>query len=204
MTMHPGSGLSGTTGRNVTSVTYNGTNATRGVHAGNGGTSWASSEVWRLDNPTADGNAHDVVVVWEGNQSQMCGSAIGFIGAQPGDFASNSATGSSANPSVTVAATESGDEQVAVLFSDTGPAAATTQNGTLIAEDEDVAADSDYNAQRQTATGANTVSAWTCSDTTNPWAVCAYVVRPAAVTVGSGLRSRHYPSKPMSNLGQWG
>ena len=171
--------------RQVSSVTYNGTALTEAVDANN--TNWSSSSIWYLDSPTADGSPHNIVATWVGTQSQKAGVGVSFNDAATGVAATGTNTGSSANPSCTIASSQSGDICLSVLFSDTGPVATTTADATELFEDEDINSDSDYSTQQQTATGANTVCSWTCSDTTNPWAVCGLAVR--AGTVSSSIKT---------------
>lgn len=171
--------------KEISSMTYNGIAFTGEAVDGNNA-SWAGTAIWYLDNPTADGNPHNIVATWAATQSQRAGAAISFNEAATGVAATGTNTGTSANPSVTVASSQSADIVVSVVFSDSGPNATMDENGTLIAEDENVESDSDYNAQRQTASGASTVCSWTCSDSGDPWGACALAVRAAAGGGGTG------------------
>ena len=174
-----GNGLGDTVAnRQVSTMTYNGVAMTEAVDSN--AATWASSSIWYLDSPTADGAPHNIVVTWAATQSQKAGVGISFTDAATGVAAVGENTASTANPSLTIVDSQSGDICVSVLFSDTGPDATTTEGGTLLFEDEDIESDSDFSAQRQTATGASTVCSWTCSDTANPWAVCGMAVRAAA------------------------
>lgn len=117
--------------------------------------------IWlRLNNPTA-GTA-DIVITWTGGGAgvQVGLHAITFTDASLTLGAPSTNSASSTNPTVTVAASASGDIVVAAMVTDAS-GSTTTEANTLIFEVEDLAGDSDHNSQRKTATGANTAMSWT-------------------------------------------
>jgi hypothetical protein len=172
-----GNGLNGAD-RSVATVTYNGDSCSL-IKAQEPPTNWSHVEIWGRNNP--DIVTGNVVTTFNVSQSQLTASGISFIDADATNGAGFGAAASTANPSVTVTDSANGDIVVGVLFSDTGPVATTTEDGTLIGEDENINADSDSNRQRFTATGANQVVSWTCSDTTNEWAIAAVAIKSGVV-----------------------
>lgn len=185
-----GNGLGDTVAnRQMSTMTYNGI-AFTGEAVDSNATTWSSSSIWYLDDPTADGAAHNIVATWVASQSQKAGVGVSFNEAEAGVAAVGENTASTANPSLTIADSASGDICVSVLFSDTGPDATTTEGATLLFEDENIENDSDYSTQHQTASGTNTVCSWTCSDTANPWAVCGLAVRDAGGAPAAAIRLR--------------
>lgn len=196
-----GSGFSGIIAqRQVSQVSYNSINLAGGeaVDSDNAA-NWASTSIWYTDSPTADGAAHTITVSWGTGQSQAAGVGISFTGADLGVAAVGEGEGSTANPSCTIASSQSGDICISVVFSDTGPVTTTNANGTEIFEDEDINADSDFSTQRQTAVGASTVCSWTCSDTTNPWAACGMAIRgtPSGPTIGNTRITSRFVGSPV-------
>lgn len=163
--------------RDVSSCTYNGDACTQIVQSSH--TSWASSAIYKRDSPDT-GSAFTAVFNFSEVQSQIAASAISFIDAEATDGAGFEANGTTANPSVTVTDSANGDIVLGVLFSDTGPDATTNADGTEIFEHENINSDSDYSFQRFTATGANQVVSWTCSDTANAWAIAAVAIKGVA------------------------
>ncbi len=111
---------------------------------------------------------------------QSAAGAISFIDAAATDGALATNTGSTANPSVTVPDSVSGDI-VASLLSTDESTTATTENGTLIWEDENVNSDTSYNCQRQVASGASTVCSWSTTSTGQKWAAVGVAIKPLAV-----------------------
>jgi hypothetical protein len=194
----PGNGLSSVpaTERDVTGCTYNGV-ACSFVAREDNSTNWAHAEIWQLNSP-ATGAAHDWVVTYGNSaiQSQIAASAISFNDAAAASGTPNTAEGSGANANVTVVDSASGDIVVSNTFSDVGPISATTEAGTLIAEDEDISSDSDYNAQRQVASGASTVCSWTHS--AELWAACGVAIRTAGGGFFRPPKSRPFAFKPGS------
>jgi hypothetical protein len=151
-------------------------------------TDWSHVEIWERNNPDiATGN---VVVSYGTGQFQIAASGISFIDAAATNGTGVGAAASTANPSVTVTDSANGDIVVGVLWSDTGSDATTTEGGTLIGEDEDIASDSDSNRQRYTATGANQVVSWTCSDTASPWAIAAVAIKSALLTASNRIANQ--------------
>lgn len=184
-----GNGLS-VANRSVTSATYNGDACTEIKQQD--GSSWAHVAVFKRDSPDT-GSSFTATFNFAADQSQIAASGISFIDAATTDGAGFGAAASTANPSVTVTDSANTDIVLGVLFSDTGPDATTNADGTEIFEHEDINSDSDYSFQRYTATGANQVVSWTCSDTANPWAIAAVAIKGAAG--GAVVAPLFYPRK---------
>jgi len=159
--------------RDVASVTYNGVAASLVIRE-DASVGWSHQEIWKLVNP-AIGAAHNWVInhVEDAANRQVACVAVSFNDAGVVKTP-NSAEGTGANGSVTVADSANGDIVVSAIFSDVGPISVTTEGGTLLGEDENIASDSDYNAQRQNAVGANTVCSWTHS--AEKWAACGVAI----------------------------
>lgn len=164
--------------RDVTGVTYN-TVALTFVGAKDD-TNFCNVELWKLDSP-ATGSALNIVVTYGGTLVDQAAGAISFTGSSNTDGAQTGATGTTDNPSVTVADTANGDIVLSILMSDIGPVGATTEGGTLVFEDEDLDADTDTNMQRQNAVGANTVCSWTSASGGNRWAAVGFAVKASAI-----------------------
>lgn len=192
-----GTGGSTTNERNISTVTYNGVACTQLGEIDD--TIFEHSEIWRLNSP-ATGSALQVLVTpvaTIGVNGQFTGGAVSFNEAESTDGTASTNTATSTNPTVTVADSANGDIVVSLVSSDVGPDNTTNENGTLIWEDEDVNADSDFNAQRQVATGANTVCAWTSGSSSN-WAAIGVAIKAAeAASAARGLpANRIYYTKP--------
>jgi len=157
--------------KNVTGVTFNGDALSQVAEVDD--PAWTSVEIWELHNP--DVTTADVVVTLAGSCAQVAAGATGFISAHATLGTPNTAQTTSANPSVTVVDSASGDIVVSVLSTDAGPDGTTTPGGTQLWETEDLDADIDINAQRQTASGASTVASWT-SPSSN-WSAAGVAVR---------------------------
>lgn len=174
-----GTGASTANERNISTVTYNGVACTQLGEIDDG--AFEHAEIWRLNSP-ATGSALQVLVTpvaaIQAN-GQFAGGAISFNDAEAIEGTPSTNTTTSTNPTVTVVDSVADDIVVSMLSSDAGPAATTNENGTLIWEDENVNADSDFNAQRQVATGANTVCGWTCGSSFN-WAAVGVAIRGIA------------------------
>jgi len=172
-----GAGDATLTNRAAESVAYNGV-ALANLGASDDG-SFERAEIWRLNSP-GTGSALNIVVTATspGAPGQLACGAVSFNDADAAEGAASTNTGTSADPTVTVADSANGDIVVSILATDLGAGGDTTENGTLIWEDEDVAGDSDFNAQRQVATGANTVCGWTSG--ANGWATMGVAVKPTA------------------------
>ena len=173
-------------------ATYNGVAMTRVVEVD---TVWSSAHAFELNNP-ATGSAFSVTVTFSGvgapGVDQLAGVSRSYIGAHATSGTGFSAIGSTDNPSLTVTDSASGDEVIALMFSDVGPNSATTEGGTLVAEDEDIASDSDMNAQSYAPTGANQVVSWTSGNGSGDnWAAVAFAVKPAAAA-GPAINRMYY------------
>lgn len=175
LVMTIGTGASGLTDRTVGTVTYNGVACTK-IGSGDDG-NFERHEIWRLNNPPV-GSAFNIVVTLAGvGANQVAAGAISFNGAAAAEGAPSSNNAISTNPNVTVVDSANGDIVVSGCSTD-GSASTTTEAGTLVWEDEDVGADSDFNCQRQNATGANTVCSWT-NATSAGWAAVGIAIKPA-------------------------
>lgn len=172
-----GTGASPTAGRrNVATVTYNGVPCTQIGEADDG--NFEHTELWQLNNPPAGTFTIAATMVSTGSiNDQTTAGAISFFNASEVTGAPSTNSANSTNPTVTVADSAAGDIVVSISASDTGNLATTTENGILMWEDEDVGSgDSDMNAQRQVATGANTVCGWTCSNA-NLWCAIGVAIK---------------------------
>lgn len=167
-----GSGGSNT----ITSVNYAGRPCTSHVEASDA--NFERAAIYQLHSPPTGSAVVSVAVT--GPTVDLAAGAISFNEAEPWLQFGSVSTANSTNPQVTVAKTSNGDIVVSVVANDIGPTAATTEGGTLIWEDEDVASDSDYSAQRQDASGANTVCSWTVSSAAL-WAAAGTAVSPAVL-----------------------
>jgi len=168
--------------RNITGVTYN--SVALSFVGGQDDANFVNAEIWKLDSPTT-GSALAIVVTFGGTLVDQCGGAISFTGSANAEGSPTGATNTTDNPSVTVADTANGDIVISVLVSDVGPVGATTEAGTLIWEDEDVDSDCDSNAQRQNATGANTVCSWTSASGGNRWAAVGVAIKSSIPPAGN-------------------
>jgi len=156
-----GSGSTGLADRSANTVKFNGVDLTFVVAADDSG--FQRGEIWELHNPPT-GAAYTIDADFGSPVTQnpdLAAGAISFFGAATALGTGYADENTTANPSLTVVDSANGDIVVSVLSSDVGPDSATTEGGTLIWEDENVDSDSDYAAQRQVATGANTVASWT-------------------------------------------
>lgn len=170
-------GAKGNAGRDITGVTYNSVALT--FVGAQDDANFVNAEIWKLDSP-GTGSAFNIVVTYAETLVDQTGGAISFNESATAEGAPTGATNTTDNPSVTVADTASGDIVVSILISDIGPVGATTEGDTLIFEDEDVDSDCDTNAQRQVATGANTVCSWTSASGGNRWAAVGVAIKDAA------------------------
>lgn len=174
-----GTGSNILTDRTVGTVTYNAVACSK-LGSGDDG-NFERHEIWRLNSP-ATGSSLNIVVNLAGvGANQIAAGAISFIDAATAEGAASSNTATSTNPTVTVVDSASGDIVVSGC-SDDGSASTTTEAGTLVWEDEDVGADSDFNCQRQAATGANTVCSWT-NATSAAWAAVGVAIKPLVTVV---------------------
>lgn len=162
--------------RTASGATYNGVAMTSKGAADDG--NFERVEQWELNSPTTGAN-NVVVSFGTGTGIQISGGGISFIDAHATSGTASTNTNTTTNPSVTVADSASGDIVVSVVATDNATGT-TTEAGTLVWEDEDVASDSDFSCQRQAASGANTVCSWTNSGSGDGWAVHGFAVKPAA------------------------
>lgn len=174
----------------LTSVTYNGVALTR--IALKNDANFTTSEMWRLNNPPI--GTFNIVATLPANSDQAAG-AISFIGADPAEGPeSNDAQIGVSNPSITVASV-AGDIVLAQFVSDVGDTGASTENATLIWEDEDVDLDCDYGMQRKVAVGTSTTLGWTsAAPPAGGWSIVGIAIKPLAPTSLPGVKydySRH-------------
>lgn len=171
------------------SVTYAGQALTLAVSSTD--SNFETVSIWYRDSPTAGTN--NVSVTWSTNCDQYGIAASGLVGALSGAPSStNTGTGNTANPSVTVASTVSGDIVIGAYASDLGPDGGTTAAGHSFMDAEDVALDSDFSAQDVTASGASTAVSWTAlAPSAGSWAIAAAAFRSevAASTVATSLKT---------------
>lgn len=163
----------------LTGITYNSVALTRKISVSDG--AFERAQIWELDSPTT-GSAQNVVISYSTGASgvQFGYGSISFDGAAAATGTASSNTGSTANPSVTVADSANGDIVVSVVANDNAAAAQSPSTGTVIFDFEDIASDSDFTAQYQTATGTNTVCTFTQSDTTGgSWAIVGVAIKQA-------------------------
>jgi hypothetical protein len=95
-------------------------------------------------------------------------------------------TGTTANPSVTVADSSTAGIVVAAISNDSATGN-TVQANSLIFEAEDVDADTDHSSQYKVPTGSNTVMSWTQSDSGSGWAATGLMVYATAPPSGGFL-----------------
>jgi hypothetical protein len=142
-------------------------------------TVWADAHLFEMNNPPT-GLSLQIIVTFSTTMSQMAAVSRSYNGANATSGTGFNAIGNTDNPSLTVTDSASGDEVIALMFSDVGPNSATTEGGTLVAEDEDISSDSDMNAQSYAPTGANQVVSWTSGNGSGDnWAAVAYAVKPS-------------------------
>lgn len=156
--------------RNFTAVSYNAVSMGTAAVAIDDAT-WVRAEIWKLANPATGSNT---LSVSNGGPTRTAIAAISFVDADSTFRSSSTATGTSANPSVSGITTVAGDIVVGVLATDNS-SGATSPGGTQIAEDEDAGSDEDYSWQYVVATGTSTDLTWTSSGSGAGW-VIAYVV----------------------------
>jgi len=158
---------------------------------------WCRVETWERHTPSVA--TANVVVTAGSTMDQLAAGATGFIDAATALGTPSTKADATTNPNVTVVDTANGDIVVSVVSLD-GSTPATTPGGTQLWEFENLAADIDVNAQRQTASGANTVCSWTNSETVgNHYAAMGVAVK-AATAGTAGL----FRGNPMSGLGAGG
>lgn len=169
-------------------ATYNGVSMTNQVQRFDG--SFCGVQGFYLDLSSPDGAAHNIVVKNSGDVGsyQMAAIGISFTQAKTGAPSTGSNTATSTNGTVTVAGSVSGAIVCGAIMSDLGPTGTTTQGQTLIFEDENIASDTDYNAERTNASGANTVLSWTHSSIN--WAAVALSIEDSGAGGGGGTGSK--------------
>lgn len=162
----------------LTGVTYNGVAMTAVSGSDSDDNSFEGCRWYSLASPAT--GTHDVVITVNNNDAQIGVGIIGFTDANTTLKTPSVATNTTANPSVTVVDTASGDIVVSALATD-GSSGATTAGGTVFTNGdiEDINSDSDFNFQYQTASGANTNCTWTNSTTGSGWATSGLAVRAA-------------------------
>lgn len=190
-----GAGASALADRSVNTVTYNGVTCAKLGTADD--TVFEHSEIWRLNSPATGSSLSIVVSMTGAGANQLAAGAISYIDAATAEGAPSSNTATTINPTVTVADSASGDHVISMSSNDNSTVA-TTEAGTLVWEDEDVGADSDFNCQRQVASGANTVCSWTNSSSGGGWAAVGIAIKPlAGVATSNPPPSPSVPSRRM-------
>jgi hypothetical protein len=140
----------------VTSITYGADNLVF-VGAVNDTHTWCRVEIWEKHNPTVQ-TANIVINLPE---QQVAAGVIGFIDAATSLGTFSSDFGIPANPTLTVVDSSSGDIVVSCIMTDLQTEVTDETSGTLIYGVDNLAADVNFNSQRQTATGTNSVCSWT-------------------------------------------
>ena len=173
-------------GADATSVTWNTTGTLTQVGSSSADdANWSSVTWYRLDSPAA-ATANVVVSLAGFTPDQIAVHVVTFTGYSSLGTP-NTNVGNTADPSVVVADSASGDIVVAVMCTD-GSGVATTEANTLIFEVEDLGSDTDHNSQYKTATGASTSMSWTnsISGGANFWAASSFAVKGAG---GGGVNN---------------
>lgn len=136
--------------------------------------------LWRLVGP-ATGSALTISVHFLNTVDELWPMAVSVNGAATAITNIYTNTGAGANPTVTVVDSANGDVVFAALASDAGSDGPTTEGQTLLAEQEDFATgDSDFNAEKTIAVGANTVMSWTSpAVSSGGWRAIGFAVKPA-------------------------
>lgn len=138
------------------------------------GNNYERVEIWQLHSPPT--GANNLVVTMFDVCDQLAFGVTGFIDAAVTLGTPSKTQGLTANPSVTVSDTASGNIVLSVHASDWG-GNTLTEGGTLLWEKENIGADSNFGAQWQTAAGANTVCSWTEAAGGGGWAVIGVAVK---------------------------
>jgi hypothetical protein len=185
----------------ISSVTYNSV-ACSFVGAADDGV-WARSEIWALNSPTT-GSAQTILVTASGTV-QMYAGGISFVDSATSLGTHTATNNTTANPSVTVADTASGDIVVSICTTDNA-VGTTTESGTAVFEFEDAFSDIDINCQRQVASGPNTVCSWTNSGSGDGWAAIGVAVKAASgdastSLAGSAATGGHGTASPVFSIG---
>lgn len=199
LVVETGAGASALSDRTVATVAYNAVPCSFIAEADD--TTFEHSELWELNNPPT-GSPFNIVVTYVGSPNQLGAGAISYIDAAAVDGTPATNTGTTVNPNVTVVDSAAGDHVISVSSND-NQSSTTTEAGILIWEDEDVGADSDFNAQRQVAVGPSTVCSWTNSASGGGWAAVGVAIKPLVPPPPpnpSGLEeSGYFPSEPQTN-----
>lgn len=157
-----------------TSVIWNSTDTLTVVSGSekDDGNDWSSVAWYAFASPST--GTGTVVLTWPTAIDQ---SSIHCVGIQ--NYTSTGtpsvANGTTANPSVTVVDSSSG-EYVFAILSDDNSTGATTPGATELFDYEDVGSDTDHNSQYTTASGANTAMSWTQSSSGVGWAASGLAI----------------------------
>jgi len=183
-------------GANVASVKYATVDFASVIEADDA--SFERSAIWKLTHDIATGSNTFQVNFDELCSQSGCG-VTGFTDASATTGTPASNTAATANPTVSVGSV-SGDIVVSMLASDVGSLSVTTEGGTLLWEAEDVGpGDSDFNAQRQTASGTTTVCSWT-SNAEN-WVAVGVAIKAAPISaVGKAIDYSKFPIEKLAAL----
>ena len=179
------------TDRSPGAVTYAG--AALAVAVSKDDANFEHCEIWFKDSPAAGTNTCTFSIVSGNVCAQLAVGCTGLLNAATGAGNIATATGSTDNPSLTCSSS-AGEIIISILSSDVGPNSTTTQGGSLLWEQEDIASDSDFNAQQQTASGATTVCSWTSgAGLGDIWAAAAMSIGTSGAVAGD-------TSTPMLNM----
>lgn len=138
------------------------------------GNSFETAAIWEKHSPGAA--TANIVVTMTGTCEQLACGVTGFIDSDTSLGTPSKTQGTTADGSVTVTDSVSGDIVVSVIASDFG-GSTLTPGGTQLWENENVASDSNFGAQHQTASGASTVCSWTEAATFGGWAIVGVAVK---------------------------
>ena len=163
------------TTRGLAGCTFNGTALTRLDGADDG--VWSNVELWELNDPPIGAFTVELTAL-SSTSVHIGGHAISYSNAAAVNGTVAKANSTTANPSLSVSSA-SGDLVVGAVNNDNSTGA-TTEGGTLIAEDEDVGSDNDFNSQRVTASGSSTSLTWTQSGSGDGWAAIGVAVKSAS------------------------
>lgn len=147
--------------------------------------SFETAEIWQLNNPTA-GNKNCTITIGD-TIGQLAWGLIGVLNPGATGTPANGQN-TTANPSITVADTANDDLVFSVLASDAGGGTAPSANAVQLWAYDNT--DSSFVGQRQTATGADTVCAFT--DDAVPagwWVVEAVAIHQAAGAAPEKIRT---------------
>lgn len=161
----------------VTGVTWNGSAMTAVAGSDSDDNNFVGARWYQINSPAT--GTHDVVLTTTTNSIQRSVHIIAFTDASTTLGTPSVATGTTANPSVTVVDTASGEIVVALSVND-NDSGNTVQANTLIYEIESLDNDTEHSSQYlATAVGANTSMTWTQTGSGDGWATNGLAVAEA-------------------------